>query len=168
MTRTVKAAGLALLVGLMGAGAEAAAAGQVVVRAAPTPERAIELQQQAEALFSQPKQWRRAARLLEASAELRDESDAGTYTCLVYAGRLRAAVGDYERAFLNLEAAAANALARGEVVEAAQAYIDAAHAAAEARRVDEAQDLATRAGLLAQSGLISAEQRAAIIQRLGA
>ncbi|HSJ05334.1 MAG TPA: hypothetical protein VK936_01445 [Longimicrobiales bacterium] len=168
MTRTVKAAGLALLVGLMGVGGQAAAAAQVTDRAAPAPERAIELQRQAEALFSQPTQWRRAARLLEASAELRDEGDAGTYTCLVYAGRLRAAVGDHEGALRNLEAAAANALARGEVVEAAQAYIDAAYAAVDARRADEAHDMAARAGLLAQSRLISAEQRAAIIQRLGA
>lgn len=160
-----------MAVTLSGLAGSAPVAAQGVVQAdneSSALARATELQQQAEALFSQPRQWRRAVRMLEESAELRTESDPARYTCLLYAGRIRAALGDFERATRNLENAAVHALGRGMVVDAAQAYIDAAYAAADARRTHDAHAFLGRAELLAQSPLLTADQRAGIMQRLRA
>ena len=143
----------------------------VVTVSATTPpnrnlDKARELRAQAEALFSQPRQWRKAVRLLEESARLRDASDPDAYMCLLYAGRIEAALGDLSGARENLEKAAAHAMARGSLVEAAHAYIDAAHVAADAKQVDIAKTLIQRATLLAQSPLLTAEQKAGLSARL--
>lgn len=131
-----------------------------------TSEKAEQLRRDAEALFSQPKEWKKAARLLEESAALRSANDAEGYECLVYAGRIRAAIGDMNGARVALEQAAAHALARGAIVEAAQAYIDAAHAAIALKDARGARELVDRAALLAQSPLLSAQQRALLNGRL--
>ena len=143
----------------------------VVTVSNPTPvnrnlDKARELRAQAEALFSQPRQWRKAVRLLEESARLRDASDADAYMCLLYAGRIEAALGDLQGARENLEKAAAQAMARGSLVEAAHAYIDAAHVAKDAKAMDAARTLIERASLLAQSPLLTAEQKAGLNSRL--
>lgn len=147
---------------LAGQGAEAAA------RPAPEPDKAGQLRAEAEALFSQPKQWKKAARLLEQSAALRDAGDAEAYDCLIYAGRIRAALGDLQGARLALEKAAAHALARGEIVDAANAFIDAAHAAAALKDARGARDLVERATLLTQSPLLSLHQRNLLQSRIAA
>lgn len=147
---------------LAGQGAEAA------TRSGPDPDRAEQLRDQAESLFSEPKQWKKAVRLLEQSAELRDASDPEAYDCLMYAGRIRAALGDLRGARQNLETAAAHALARGEVVDAANALIDAAHAAVGLKDAAGAQALVDRAELLTQSPLLSVEQRTLLEARLSA
>jgi tetratricopeptide (TPR) repeat protein len=136
----------------------------------PTPnlDRARALRQQAEDLYAQPKQWKKAARLLEQSAQLREATDPDAYSCLMYAGRLRAAVNDLAGARVDLEKAAAHAHARGSVVEAAHAYIDAAHVASSEKDFAGARDLFQRAVLLAQSPLLSAEQKHILETRLKA
>jgi tetratricopeptide (TPR) repeat protein len=136
----------------------------------PTPnaDRARELRTRAEELFSQPKHWKKAARLLEQSAALREANDPEAYTCLMYAGRLRAAVKDLPAARANLEKAAAQALARGSVIEAAHAYIDAAHVASSEKQIEAARELVRRATLLSESPLLSAEQRQILESRLKA
>lgn len=145
-----------------GQGSEAAVPGT------PEPDKAAQLREQAESLFSQPKQWKKAVRLLEQSAELRDASDPEAYECLVFAGRIRAAIGDLRGARSSLEKAAEHALARGEVVDAANALIDAAHAAVGLKDADGAQALVDRAALLTQSPLLSVEQRNTLQARLAA
>jgi hypothetical protein len=130
------------------------------------PGRAHALYVEANALLSQPKQWRRAARLYERSAELRDAADPEAYMCLVMAGRLRASTGDIAGAKAALERAGDQALARGSVVEAAQAYIEAAHAAAELKMSADAHALRDKALLLADSPLLSDDQRSSITRRL--
>jgi hypothetical protein len=134
----------------------------------PTPkaDKARELRAQAEALFTQPKQWRKAARLLEQSAELREASDPEAYSCLMYAGRIQASLGDWANARTNLEKAAARALARGAIVEAAHSYIDAAHVAAQEKQIAVARDLVGRATLLAASPLLSVDQKRMLDVRL--
>ena len=57
-------------------------------------ERANALQKEAEALFSDERQWKRAAGLMEESAELRSDSDPKAYQQMAYAARLRWAAGD--------------------------------------------------------------------------
>lgn len=147
---------------IAGQGSEAA------VRAVPDPDRATQLRDQAESLFSQPKQWKKAVRMLEQSAELRDASDPEAYECLVYAGRIRAAIGDLKGARVSLEKAAEHALARGELVDAANALIDAAHAAVALKDAKGAQALVDRAELLTQSPLLSVQQRSTLQARIAA
>ncbi|HSJ25264.1 MAG TPA: hypothetical protein VK929_11370 [Longimicrobiales bacterium] len=128
-------------------------------------QRADELRAQAEAYFGQPQHWRRAARLLERSAALRPAEDPAGYSCLVLAASLRAATGDYAAARRLYEKAGDQAMARGAVMDAAHAYIDAAHAATQGRSVD-ALDLVERARLLASSPLLSAAQAEQITHRI--
>ncbi len=134
----------------------------------PELERAEELLAEAEALFSEPKRWRKAMQLLEKSAELRPADDPGAYRCLMYAGRLGAAVGDYAGARMALTKAAEHALARGEITDAATAYIDAAHAAGLEGQPKLAKEMLERASLLSRSPLLSAAARSALEYRLGA
>ncbi len=129
-------------------------------------ERADELKARAEALYGQPKQWGKAVRLLEKSAELRAADDADAYTCYIMAGRLAAALGDNGEAEQVLRKAGEHALARGAVVDAASAFIDAAHAAARAGNPAGAQELLERARLLSGSPLLDAADRAALGYRL--
>jgi tetratricopeptide (TPR) repeat protein len=133
---------------------------------APPADRAETLRQQAESLFSQPRHWGKAARLLEQSAQLRGASDPEAYVCLLHAGRLRAGMGDYEGARTTLEKAARHAAARGALLDAAHAWIDAAHAAIEGQDMARATALAERAQLLAGSPLLSASEVEQITRRI--
>ena len=172
MTRTTKwtmaiasvaALGSAVPANAMQFGPEA-----MVYEPTPNPDRARALRLQAEELYSQPKHWKKAARLLEQSATLREANDPDTYTCLMYAGRLRAAVNDLPAARANLEKAATHAISRGAVIEAAHALIDAAHVASAEKDVAAAREFVRRAALLAESPLLSAEQKHVINARLKA
>lgn len=165
LRKTMVAAGALLVLGA------APTAGQEMGYAmaappAPTVERADELKAQAEALYSQPKRWRKAMRLLEQSAALRAADDPEAFTCLMFAGRLGAAVGEYSAARAALQKAGEHALARGAVTDAAYAFIDAAHAAAMEKDVELARELLDRAALLAKSPLLSAAERQALTYRL--
>jgi tetratricopeptide (TPR) repeat protein len=133
---------------------------------APAANRAEALRQKAESLFSQPRQWGKAARLLEQSAQLRGASDPEAYVCLMYAGRLRAGMGDFEGARVAFEKAAVHAVARGALLDAAHAWIDAAHAAIEGQDTERAAALAERAQLLSGSPLLSASQVDQITRRI--
>lgn len=141
-------------------------AAEVIATPPTKADRAAELKREAEALFSQPQRWRKAVRLLEKSAALRDANDPEGYMCLLYAGRIRAAIGDIEGARAVLEKAAAQALARGSVVEAATAYIDAAHTAVALKDAGGARELVGKATLLAESPLLSVQDRSFIQARL--
>ena len=132
----------------------------------PDHERAQELRVQAEALFSQPKQWRKAIRLLEESAELRDANDRGATVCLSLAGRIRSALGDYSGARQSLQKAGDHALARGSILEAAHSYLDAAHVAIREKNGQAAQELVNRALLLAESPLLTDAQRDEVTRRV--
>lgn len=131
------------------------------------PERAQALKEQAEALYDQPKEWGKVARLMEQSADLRAASDAEAYDCLVIAGRLRASLGDARAGQRLLERAAEHALARGLVLEAAEAFTDAAHAAARAGDANAVALLASRVRLLASSPALTAPDRYALLARIG-
>lgn len=134
----------------------------------PPSDRAQQLRAQAEELFSQPTKWRRAARLMEQSARLRDAADPEAYTCLVFAGRIRAALHDYAGARSALEKAAEHAVARGAVLDAAHAFIDAAHIARQEKDVEGARELVERATLLATSPQLSDDEADQIHRRLNA
>ena len=152
--------------------APAASAGQELVVAeldAPDDERldrARALREEAESLYSEPKQWRKAARLLERSADLRTDTDPEAYACLLAAGRIRAAIGDDAAAQQTLQRAGAHAAARGAVADAATAWIDAAYVAAKQGETATAMSLFARAELLLESPLLEATQRDALRRRL--
>ena len=122
-------------------------------------ERAKLLRARAEALFDQPNQWRKAARLMEESATLRAADDAEAYECLVSAARIRAWLGDPGAARRDFERAADHALARGEVVDAAHAYVFAAHAAKARQDLEGAKALAEKARLLTNSPRLTMAER---------
>jgi hypothetical protein len=137
-------------------------------RAAASPgptdaERAKQLRARAEALFDQPKEWRKAAKLLEASAALRSADDAEAYECLLSAARIRAATGDAGVSKKLFKRAAEHALARGIVMDAAQAYVFAAFAAKQARDVNGATELLERARLLTGSPQLSEHERRTLL-----
>jgi tetratricopeptide (TPR) repeat protein len=147
------------------AAVQAAAPGHEAVDR-PSPARAEQLSAQAQQLLSEPRQWRRAARMLEQSAQLRPASDEQAYVVLVQAARIRMAVGDLTTAREDLKKAATHALDRGAVLDAAHALLDAAAVAVEEKQAEEAAQLAGRATLLAQSPLISEAQRVSILRRI--
>lgn len=159
--RTVVAGLLALVLGLPAA-----------ARAADPPretdtQRARALKAQAESLYDQPKAWAKVVRLLEESAALREADDPETYECLVTAGRVRTSLGDARGGQRLLEKAAAHALDRGMVLEAADAYLDAAFAAVDAGNTAAVQKLTERARLLASSPALSELERGALLARIG-
>ena len=160
----------ALAASVMAGAAQAAAMQEttygVAVSAPTVTERAQALKEEAEALYSQPKKWRQAVRLLEQSAQLRSDDDAEGFACWLYAGRLRAAMGDYSGARQSLERAAGHAMARGAVVDAAHAWIDAAHVAVKLRNVERVQEYLRRAELLASSPQLDADEASQIRARL--
>jgi hypothetical protein len=129
-------------------------------------DRARQLRTEAEALFSQPDQSRKAVKLLEQSAQLRAADDPEVYTCLVYAARIQTTLGEFTAARLNLQTAANHALGRGAIVDAAHAYIDAAHLANKERQPRVARDMAQKARLLAGSPQLTTQQREQIAVRI--
>jgi len=136
----------------------------VHVTATPT-QQADALHEQALALPTETRFAKRAARMHERSAALRAEGDTKTAECLRTAGYLRYYSGD-RRAGANLLAQAAERSAEtGDVVRAANAFIDAAIIAGELSDTRRAIDLRTRAELLATSPLISDADRTALRAR---
>jgi tetratricopeptide (TPR) repeat protein len=155
-----------VLVGAFALALAAPAAARADGSPGPDKDRARQLRAKAEALFDKPSEWRRAARLLEESAALRTADDAEAYDCLLYAGRIRASFGDYGVATRLLQRAAEHALARGVVMDAAQAYVDAAFAAKADKNIASAAELLERARLLTGSPTLSEGERVALLSRI--
>lgn len=110
--------------------------------------------------------FKKVARLHEESAQLRSAGDAKRFDCLQTAARLRYGANDRRRAVEDMEQAAQQAAARGDVVNAAGAYVDAAHVAAELRQGERAAEFVRAAQLLTQSPLLSDAQRTELRGRL--
>jgi hypothetical protein len=107
-----------------------------------------------------------AARLHRRSAQLRDADDPLAFRCLKEAAALEYATGDRTSARIDMAAAAAQALARGELRDAALAYVDAAWIAQEQKNPRQVWELGHRAEMLADSPLLSTSDRLAIMQRI--
>src|SRR5215218_5277064 len=91
--------------------------------------------------------WRDAARIYRRSAEFR-------------------AAGDRSGARTDMAHAADRALARGDLREAALAYLDAAWIAQEQQKPNQVWEFGHRAEILAASPLLSELDRGAILQRI--
>ena len=107
-----------------------------------------------------------AARLHRRSAQLRDADDPLGFRCLKDAAALEWAAGDRSAARTDMTAAAGQALARGDLREAALAYVDAAWIAQEQKNPRQVWELGHRAEMLADSPLLGAADRAAIMGRI--
>jgi len=166
--RRVRLATLAAAVAVAAPGAVDAQVRLERVRiTAAHPAEADALTKQAVALHGRPGEYRRAATLHVRAANLRAPGDPKGYYDLNTAAHLYRAAGNVWRAREVMERAAEHAAARGDVVAAATSYVDAGYLAIEARRTDGVPALALKAELLAESPLISEEQRSSIRRRVG-
>jgi hypothetical protein len=110
--------------------------------------------------------WRDAARLHRRSAELRGAEDPLGFRCLSEAAALAYATGDRSGARNDKAAAATQALSRGELREAAMAYLDAAWIAQEQKSPRQVWEYGHRAEILADSPLLGMSDRTAILKRI--
>jgi len=127
--------------------------------------KADSLHESAIVLTQNYKRWRDAARLHEESAALRAPEDSLAFRCLTAAAQLSYGKDDLAGAQRDMAAAAAQALARGDIEKSAQAYADAAWVANERQHRAEVRTLARQAEMLAASPLLSGPQRVAILRR---
>lgn len=110
--------------------------------------------------------WGDAARLHRRSAQLREADDSLGFRCLKDAAALEYATGDRSGARRDMAAAAGQALARGDLRAAALAYLDGAWIAQEQKNPRQVWELGHRAEMLADSPLLGAADRAAILRRI--
>jgi hypothetical protein len=109
--------------------------------------------------------WREAAILHRQSAAMRQPDDSMGYRCLTTAAHLSYGTNDAASAQSDMATAAAQAMARGDVEKAAQAYADAAWLANERKQPEQARTFAKQAEVLASSPLLSGPQRNGILRR---
>ena len=136
------------------------------VRVTASVEYADGLMLRAESLSTQLTQFKQAAALFEQSAEARTIGDTRAVSCLRSAAMLRYNSGNKRKGLGLMEKAGDRAIRLGDVVTAANSYIDAAVIAAELRQGERARELGERAALLAKSPLLSADQRGALLYRM--
>jgi len=109
---------------------------------------------------------RDAARLHRRSAERRAPEDPLGFRCLTEAAALAYHTSDRSSARADMAQAAGHALARGDLRAAALAYLDGAWIAQEQKNQHQVWELGHRAEMLADSPLLGASDRAAILQRI--
>jgi hypothetical protein len=143
----------------------AAAAAQYQLPTLTSAARADSLHEAAVTLAAAHR-WGDASRMHRRSAQLRDADDPLGFRCLKEAAALAYATGNRSGARNDMAAAAAQALARGDLREAALAYLDAAWIAQEQKNAGQVWALGHRAEMLADSPLLGATDRAAILRRI--
>lgn len=131
-------------------------------------ERADALQDNAAALHGQPQRYAEAAWLYRESAALRPLADARAVEALTSAAHLYNYANRPLDARKVMEQAARRALARGDVVRASQANLDAAFFADKQGNRSQVNRLGRAALTLAGSPLLNAQQRASIVDRIKA
>jgi hypothetical protein len=157
---------LALGLGFAGGGAQEVIRTQIPLLVLEPNPKAEQLRRQAEAIYDKPGHYRRAAALHVREGQVRKVSDPQRSRAFSQAGRLYSYIGESSLARHYRESAARSALQRGDVGQGAHALLDAAFLAIRDRDVMTAQTLARQAELLAQSPLLSEEQRFAIVRRI--
>ncbi|MCI0435757.1 MAG: hypothetical protein L0271_19260 [Gemmatimonadetes bacterium] len=125
------------------------------------------LESRAQSLFPVPKKYGEAAKLYLQAADLRVAGDPQRVADLMMASRLSYYNGRTSRAWEIMKRAAEEALATGDVINAAHAFVDASFLAKEAGAMTEVVALIERAQLLTASPLLDTNDRAAIRARIG-
>jgi len=110
--------------------------------------------------------WKEAASLFVQAAELSGFGTAESIENLRYASFMRSYLGDHRSALQLMEEAASQAIATGQVLMAAHAYIDGAFIAIELDRGSSAIEFVERVQLLAESPHLSEGDRGSILGRL--
>lgn len=128
--------------------------------------RADALDARAEAYEAANRHLGRAASLREQAAQLRAPEDPRGFRSLWRAAHLRYYGGQPRAAVGLMERAADQAVARGDVANAATAYIDAAYIATELRDPMRVREFLTKGTLLMHSPLLSAPEREALRGRV--
>ena len=145
------------------------ARGQSIVAPADPGDRvaaAERLEQRAVELYAQPQRADEAARLQQRSASLRDADDPKAIASLEMAARLFDYAHRPTEACRVMEQAAERALAMGDVIRAADAYLDAAAIAQEQHSQAQVNRLGRKALLLASSPILTSDERAGIVDRI--
>jgi hypothetical protein len=127
--------------------------------------RAHEMVVKAEEASQDINSFREAAFLYRQAAETLGDHPESAHN-LVQAGRLAYYTGREGQAIDDFEAAGESALAWGDVVTAAESFLDAAWVAAGENRGSEALTLARRAEKLSSSPLIQRQERVALLSRI--
>jgi hypothetical protein len=123
----------------------------------------------AEARGYEQNDWRmlkKAAELREEAAKLRTVDDPKGTVSLYWAARDRYYSGNPKAARVLMEQAADRAIAIGDVLNAATAYTEAAYIAADLNEGEKVRSLAGKARLLANSPMLTADQRYQLQTRL--
>ena len=107
-----------------------------------------------------------AARLREQAAALRGDDDVLKAASLYWAARDHYYSSNTQAARDLMAQAAHHALDVGDVIAAAQAFTDAAFISADLHDVESTKFYATKARMLANSPMLSTEQRGDLLQRL--
>jgi hypothetical protein len=131
------------------------------------PAAAMEKEEQAHSLLLGGRGLERAVGLYIDAAELRGSGDPQSADNLRLAGYLQYYSGRAKAAVVSLTQSGEAFLALGDVGRAAEAFIDAAWVADEANMPAEARELSGRGRRLTQSPLLAAEERTALVRRLG-
>ena len=127
---------------------------------------ADELHLEAVALYEFPERWAEAARLHEQAARKLAHNDAQSFAAYDRAARLYFYAGEYANARRSMERAAGVAIATGDLVTAAHAYIDAAFITLWEGRSGAQGELTRQAERLSASELIGEAERDEILVRI--
>ena len=136
-------------------------------RANPATEKARELEAAARALEGDHAQLGRAAELLRAAAELREDGDPKKLENLTRAASFNHYAGRDRRAYRDLVEAAEVAARQGRVAEAASVRLDAAWMARNLGQSERVIEHVEAARLLAGSPLLDGQTRADLLTRIG-
>lgn len=129
-------------------------------------EQARSLESQAGEAARTQSSFGKAARLYREAAEARSGQPEAVQD-LMMAGALSYYTGREGQAIRDLVKAGELALEWGDVMTAAQAFLDAAWVAGKDGRTDDATELGRRAERLSASPLIQRQERSAILSRIG-
>jgi hypothetical protein len=169
MTRTMMigiAAGSAVVAVLSAAPASSQQLSYAVTTESATKPDPSQLERQAAELYTSPKNFKRAADLLLKAAELRAVADPMKVKNQSLAARLLYYAGDRQRSMTLLEGAADHALSVGDVLVAAELYLDASYVAQELGQGEMVRELAEKTRLLMNSPLVDARQRDRVLARI--
>lgn len=128
--------------------------------------KAQQLEAQAEALYTVPNEYRKAARLHLRAADLRPAGDLERVAGLRQAARLFYYSGAMVDARETMVKAADAAMEAGDVLNAAETYLDAAFLYREAGMQAEMNTLVRKAQLLSNSPFLTARDRDSIRNRI--
>lgn len=133
------------------------------VKSAPPPTPLVQLETRARVLIDTPAKWPEAARMLEEAAGLRTADDVRAVDDLIIAAAAHRWARERTAGRATYVRAGERALALGDVVRAANAFLCAAVIAHEQKDAAGAWELKTRAERLAQSPLLTDGQRKYIL-----